>query len=814
MTDIDALIDEMTLAEQVSLLSGDTFWSLPAIERLGIGKLRLTDGPNGARGAGSLVGGVTAAAFPVGIAIGASWNPALAREIGSALADEVLSKGAHVSLAPTVNIHRSVTNGRNFECYSEDPFLTAELACGVIEGLQSKNVSATIKHFVGNESEIERTTVSSDIDERSLREVYLLPFEMAVKRAKAWAIMSSYNKLNGTYTAENRWLLTDVLRGEWGYDGIVMSDWFGSRSTAPTVNAGLDLEMPGPTRDRGEKLVAAVEAGEVSHEAVRTAALNILRLMQRTGALADHRDHVEHADDRPEHRALIRRAGAEGAVLLTNDGILPLQGKGTVAVIGPNAKAAQIMGGGSAQLNPHYAVSPWHGLAAALGEENLRFAEGCTNHRFEPLIQNPTTFEFFDGREFAGPPAGVQQSPLSIAVWLAPIGGTDIDPARFSVRMRTSFIAPEDGVYRIGVVSAGLSRVFIDGTLVADAWTDWRRGTTFFEEGCEEVHGQVTLCAGQTYAITADYVRHDYANILIGAIRIGIGKVSDDASITHAAKVAAAADRAVLFVGRTGDWDTEGSDLRDITLPGAQDRLIEAVAAANPNTIVVLQTGGPVEMPWLSKVRAVLQVWYPGQEVGNAVADVLLGKVEPSGRLPQTFPQRLADNPTYTNDAEVYPGRDGHVRYAEGLFVGYRHYDRKAITPLFPFGHGLGYSTFDLADLEVSQPAEDGSVTVAVTMTNTGARTGTGVVQIYLGDDQASVPRPQKELKAFAKLAVEPGESHRIKLQLEARAFAFFDADQRCWRVEAGSFTVQAGLSGADIRLTSTVTLPAMTMAL
>ena len=351
-------VDDLTLEEQVSILSGEDFWSVPAIARLGLGKLRVTDGPNGARGSGSLVGGVKSAAFPVGICLGATWDPKLAAEIGAALAQEVKSKGAHVLLAPTVNIHRSVTNGRNFECYSEDPVLTAGIAVGYIEGLQGEGIGATIKHFVGNESEIERTTISSEIDERALREIYLPPFEAAVKRARTWAVMSSYNKLNGTYTAENRWLLTDVLRGDWGFDGVVMSDWFGSRSCAPTVLAGLTLEMPGPARDRGEALLAAVRAGEVPAEAVRALAEQMLRLMERTGAGSDHRPFAERAEDRPEHRALIRRAGAEGAVLLKNDGLLPLRREGSVAVIGPNARVAQIMGGGSAQLNAHYAVSP------------------------------------------------------------------------------------------------------------------------------------------------------------------------------------------------------------------------------------------------------------------------------------------------------------------------------------------------------------------------------------------------------------------------------------------------------------------------
>jgi beta-glucosidase len=332
---VEAIMAGLTLPQAVSLLSGADFWSIQPDLALGLGALRVTDGPNGARGGGSLIGGVKTAAFPVGIALGATWNPDLAREIGAALAAQVKSKNAHVLLAPTVNIQRSVTNGRNFECYSEDPVLTAELAVAYIQGLQAEGVSATIKHFAGNESEIERTTISSQIDERTLREVYLIPFEAAVKHGKTWGIMSSYNKVNGTYAAENHWLLTEVLRGDWGFDGIVMSDWFGSRTTAPTVNAGLDLEMPGPTRDRGDKLLAAVAAGDVSEDIVMTRARAMLRLMARVGCLDDHRPFAESAHSTPELSALIRRAGAEGIVMLKNEGaLLPLPKTGTLAVIG------------------------------------------------------------------------------------------------------------------------------------------------------------------------------------------------------------------------------------------------------------------------------------------------------------------------------------------------------------------------------------------------------------------------------------------------------------------------------------------------
>ncbi len=612
---IEALVDAMTLEEQVSLLSGEDIWSLPAIPRVGLGKLRVTDGPNGARGGGSLIGGVRSAAFPIGIALGATWDPELLREIGGALAEETRSKGAHVLLGPTINIHRSVTNGRNFECFAEDPVLTARLAVAYVEGLQAGGVAATPKHFAGNESEIQRTTMNSVVDERTLREVYLAPFEAVVKEAGTWALMTSYNRLNGPFTSESPWLISEVLRGDWGYDGLVMSDWFGSHSTAPTVNAGLDLEMPGPPRDRGPLLVDAVRRGEVAAATVRDRALAVLRLMQRTGSLAAPVALAERAEDRPAHRALIRRAGAEAAVLLKNDGILPLDpaAPGTIAVIGPNARVAQIMGGGSSQLNPHYRVSPWDGLAAALGDDRLVYAEGCGNLRFQPLLAGPLAAEFFNSPDLSGPVVHRASLDEAQAFWFGTdVGGGKVDPGNYSVRLTGRFVPEASGPHRVGVFSAGLARVLVDGRLVADAWTGWTAGRTFFEEGCDEVVGTVDLVAGQPAEVVVEFATRPAKLMAFAAFRVGLGLPLGDAAITAAVEAARAAEVALVFVGRNGEWDTEGSDLEDIRLPGRQDELVAAVAAANPRTVVVLQTGGPVEMPWLDAVPAVLQAWYPG----------------------------------------------------------------------------------------------------------------------------------------------------------------------------------------------------------
>lgn len=810
---IDDLIDAMTLEEQVSLLSGEDFWSLPAIERLGIGKLRVTDGPNGARGGGGLVGGVKATAFPVGISLGATWNVALLHEVGVALAGETKSKNAHMLLAPTVNIQRSVTNGRNFECYSEDPILTAELAASFIQGLQEQGIAATIKHFAGNESEIERTTMSSQIDERSLREVYLIPFEWAVRKAGTKGVMTAYNKVNGTYASKHNWLLTDVLRNEWGFDGLVMSDWFGSHSTAPTVNAGLDLEMPGPPRDRGAKLVAEVEAGTVSRDTIRQRVHAVLSVMEWTGALTDQRPFEERAEDRPENRELIRRAGAEGIVLLKNEGILPLKPGQRIAVIGPNAKVAQIMGGGSSQLNPHYRVSPWQGLVSALGEDVLTYAPGCGNSRFEPLLQSTLTVQFFRGRTLSGDVVGTETIEGAETFWVGTIAGGQIAATDFSARLSGQFVPEHSGTHRVGIASAGLSRVYVDGKLIADAWTNWTKGRTFFEEGCDEIVGTVELTAGKPAEIVIEFATKDHSVLGLAALRMGIGLPLGEADIAHAAQIAAEADVALVFIGRNGEWDTEGSDLPAIALPGEQNALVAAIARANPRTVVVLQTGGPVEMPWLDQVPGLLQAWYPGQEAGNAIADVLSGSREPGGRLPQTFPLRWSDNPAYSQDPLVYPGQDGQVEYREGLFVGYRHYDRHGIAPLFPFGYGLSYTRFSYGELDVDTTRlDEGVARVSLDVRNSGDRPGSTVVQIYVEPHDAPLSRPGKELKGFVKLALDAGQSQRITIDLDARSFSYFDVDNQQWVAEPGDYTLIAATDASRAIGSRRVTLKERTV--
>jgi beta-glucosidase len=813
---IDRLLQAMTLEEQVALLAGESFWLTVPIERLKIPAIKVSDGPNGARGGGALVGGVRAACFPVGIALAASWNTALVAEIGQALAEEALSKGARVLLAPTVNIHRSTLNGRNFECYSEDPYLSAQLAVAYINGLQSRGVGATVKHYVGNESEFQRMTISSEIDERTLREIYLPPFEAAVKDAQAWAVMAAYNRVNGISASEHRALLTDLLKNEWSFDGVVMSDWFATYSTAEALNAGLDLEMPGPSRYRGEKLVTAVTQGQVSPDAIKESARRVLRLIARVGAFDDPTIPEERADDRPEHRALIRRAAAEGIVLLTNNGVLPLDSKSgqKLAIIGPNAKTAQIMGGGSAQVNAHYRVSPWDGIQARLGADApIGYALGCTNHRLLPLLSQMQiaqpdrdeaglAIEYFNSLDLSGDVAARATIAQAEQMWLDQIPGI---AAQFSARLRTRLTPEENGEHHFSLVSAGLSRLFVDGQLIVENWQRWQQGENYFGAGSSEALGTIQLQAGRSYEVVIEYATQQRDGISIRAVRVGAERPRGDEAIEQAVALAADSDVALLFVGLNGEWDTEGQDRPHMELVGRQNELIERVAAVNSNTIVVLQTGGPITMPWLDQVAAVLQAWYPGQECGNAIADLLFGAVNPSGKLPQSFPRRLQDNPAYLN----YPGENGRVRYGEGIFVGYRYYEKKQIEPLFPFGFGLSYTSFAYNTLRLSAESlgPDEELSVSIDVTNTGQRAGDEIVQLYVQDGESTLTRPLKELKGFAKITLAPGETKTATITLDRRAWAFWDDARHAWVAEAGEFTLLLGSSAQDIRASATIRL-------
>lgn len=799
--EIEHLLDELTLEEQVALLAGADFWRTVAIPRLNIPALKVTDGPAGTRGGGPLVGGKKTAAFPVGISLGSTWNVDVLREVGRHLAREAKDKGAGVLLGPTVNVFRSTLNGRNFESYAEDPLLAGKLASAYIGGLQSEGVAATVKHFAGNESEFQRGTINSVIPERALRELYLLPFEMAVKEGGSWAVMSAYNKLYGTYCGENTWLLTALLRDEWGFDGLVMSDWGGTHSSGKSVRAGLDLEMPGPARARAD-LFAEAEADEATRLAVRAAARRVLQLLKRTDTLhapRDVSDEAERDEEYPDTRALIRRAGAEGTVLLQNKGgLLPLPADARVAVVGPNAATAQVMGGGSAQMNAHRRVSPLDGLSEALGDENVTYAIGCDNDKFLPIAPVALQIEYRAGDDDAV--LAREERSTSEVMWF---GLPQSIPADFRARLTGTLRIVEDGEYDFSLASAGLSRLYIDGVQVINNWDDFRASGSYFGFGSDEIRASHFLLGGN-HLVVIEFTPQsvDVGIASLSAVRLGFRKPLPENSVQEAARIAAGADYAVVCVGTNGDWETEGMDRWGLALPGRQDELVREVARANPNTIVLLQTGGPVLMPWLDDVSAVVQAWFPGQEAGYAIADVLLGRAEPGGRLPQTFPARLEDDPVHPEISDrQYPGENGEVEYREGLYIGYRHVDHAGLNPTFPFGFGLSYTTFELdaPRLSADMLEPGGELTVTVAVRNTGDREGQTVVQLYVRDLEARLERPNKELKAFAKVTLQPNEAQDVHFTLDMRALAYFDDTRGAWVAEAGAFELLIGTSSADL---------------
>jgi beta-glucosidase len=786
------LLNQMTPAEKVSLLAGADMWRTVAIERLGIPAIQVSDGPNGVRGTDDNLG-ETSVCFPVGIAMGATWNPDLIEQVGAALATEAHAKGAHVLLAPTVNIHRTPIAGRNFECFAEDPFLSGTMAAAYINGLQQAGVSACIKHFVANDQEFERFSMSSEVAERPLHEIYLEPFRLALEMARPWTIMSAYNRINGTHASENNALLRDLLKEKWGYDGLVISDWYGTYSDNVPAGA-LDLEMPGPARWMDpEKILTAVRNGELDASSIDDKVLRLLRLIERvTGtrepALADNQ--------------LPRRVAAEAIVLLKNKGdLLPLDPDKAqiIAVIGESARWAQIMGGGSSQVNPHYVVSPLDGIRQRVGADvTVAYGIGAPVHRLPPLIelgwltalnnQPGLTLDYYHNLELSGDPAHrgvIQKSELA---WFGTVN-PHVDPGNFSLRLRGALTVPESGDYQLHLWSIGQARLWVEGEIVIDFWG---------ETADRQTAVTLPLQAGKPVSLQIDYVTDP--DTKWRTVRLGCVPPLPADPIQAAVELAAQAHIAIVVAGLTRDWECEGFDRANMRLVGQQDELISRVSAVNPNTVVVLNVGSPVEMPWAGDVAAILQSWYGGQEAGNALTDVLFGDVVPSGKLPVTFPARLEDNPAFIN----YPGENGKVYYGEGIFVGYRYYDKKQIAPLFPFGHGLSYVSFVYDNLRLNgttfNPGDD--IIVSVEVTNTGRRAAQEVVQIYVQDETSRLVRPPRELKAFAKVSLKSGETRTVTLSLTGQSLAYYDPSAGDWVTEPGMFTLLVGSSSRDIRLT------------
>jgi len=798
-------LDALSLDDRCLLLSGATAWRTHGFPDAGFPVIKVSDGPNGVRGEAVSEGLTAGVVVPVGIALGATWDPALVERIGDLLGREAVRKGAHVLLGPTVNLARTPIGGRVFESYSEDPELSARLAVGFVRGVQAHDVGVTVKHLVANDTEVERMTVDARVAEDVLREVHLRPFEAAVREAGAWGIMSAYNRVNGEFCAENRWLLTEVLRDDWGFDGFVVSDWGGVHDTVAAGRSGLNLAMPGPVTPFGPPLAAAVGRGDVDREEVDARVADMARLAERTRAVERSADRPQESVDDPAERALCREAAVAGIVLARNAGaVLPLGPDATVALIGPNAVRTRTMGGGSSTLRPLPQTSLADALADALGDRLRGVHRGTTIDRHVPVVERDALrrpdgrpgllVEFRDGRDPDGP---VVAELVADETAFSCFGSTPegVGDGQFWMRLVGEVIPAVDGPHRVGAVVTGKARITVGDTVVVDdPERRLPRGEWLFGQGSEEQFAVVECRAGEPVPVSI--AASGIAGY--GAVTVGMAPVEPPPLIDDAAAAASEVDVAVVVVGTSDEWETEGIDRTTIALPGDQDELVRRVAAAAPRTVVVVNAGGPVALPWFDEVDAVLLASFGGLETGPAIADVLTGRADPGGRLPVTYPVRLEDAPAWPH----YQPVDGVQTYAEGRNFGYRGHDLSGVAPRLPFGHGLSYGPSTWSAPRVSSPtvAADGTVTVAVDVTATGDRAATEVVQVYASHPHPD--QPPKQLAAFTKVVVAPGATSTVEVEVGPAAWRRWDLDTGGWLVEPGPRTLFVAASAADVRAT------------
>jgi beta-glucosidase len=809
---VAAILSKMTLEQKIDLIGGEDDFYIRAYPDLGWPRLRMADGPIGVRHGGP------STTMAGGISMAASWDPALASEVGTQIARDARAKGVHFMLGPAFNIYRAPMNGRNFEYLGEDPYLASQIAVGYIEGMQGQGVSATAKHFMGNNSDYDRHNTDSIIDERTMREIYLPAFEASVKQAHVRAVMDSYNLTNGSHMTQNSYLNIDILKKEWGFDGILMSDWTSTYDAVGAANSGLDLEMPSAKFMNREKLLPAIQQGQVSVATIDDKVRRILRVAIQFGWLDHEQTDLAISRYNREGDQVALQAAREGAVLLKNDGnLLPLQKDAvkSILVVGPDSFPGVPVGGGSARVVPFAAVSLLQGISDYVGNAAQVFyspgiptvqgmaavksfsttASGGTvgfkaEHFTNPDLQGAPFFTRTEERVDFGPPPSKRTLPGEA----------------LSSRWTGYYTPGAAGKYDLFVSSTGEDggyyRVFVDDKIVLDDWTT-----------SKEVLGVATLTFDPSpHKVVLEH--HGQSEWLGGRLHMGITREGTYV-LPDAKKLAAKAEVVVVAVGFDPQSETEGAD-RTFHLPPGQDELIQEMAAANKNTIVVLTSGGGTDMnAWLDRVPALLEAWYPGQEGGKAAAEILFGDVNPSGRLPATFERRWEDNPVHDS---YYPAAGSNrVIYKEGVFVGYRGYEHNGTKPLFPFGYGLSYTSFQYGNL-VIKPADASAKSsgfsaplyqVSFDVTNTGTRAGADVAQIYVGEAHAKVPRPARELKGFARVDLKPGETKTAMVTLDGRAFSYYDAEAKSWHADPGEFQILLGRSSQDIQLHSSLTLSA-----
>ncbi|KAH7233008.1 glycoside hydrolase superfamily [Fusarium tricinctum] len=808
-TDVDTLLSKLTLEEKIELLSGQGSFKTTGLPAHGIPSITTSDGPHGLRGARKFAR-VPSILLPSATAMGSTFDVDLMYLIGNLLGDEARCKNVQVLLAPTVCLQRSPLMGRGFEAFSEDPVLSGLTASAYVGGIQDRGVAACIKHYAAHDQSLMSIEDNVRMTERTLRELHLLPFQLAYRYSDPWSIMTSYNKINNVHSSEDPLLLKQILRQEWGFNGLVISDWWGTYSTVESIEAGMDLEMPGPTQFRGKLLAIAVNTRKVSRRAVDTAARNVLNFVKKVTTAAEPWNGDPSAANTPENRALIRRLAADSIVLLKNDSeTLPIRAKAgkSYGLIGDHFKYPALSGGGSAEGDPYYAVTPYDAMVEAVGEENVIYTPGLYTFKFVPFLKNlhqPGTNNhgwwvdiFGENPDDNAGAEPVYQTATDKDLVDVPESLHKFLPHKYFVRARAFFIPETSSRFRFGFAVAGKGKVKVDNKDVIDLWSDQppkTEDTPCFNRLSMERFYDVDVQDGKKLDIEVLMVNEDVrggvgtAFTLAG--RLGGHEVlAPQQGLEDAVRIAKSCDVPIVMAGLSSDYESEASDRKDLNLPHAANRLVDAVLDANPNTIVVTQAGCSIEMPWETKTKTLLHAWYGGQETGHAIVDVLFGDVNPAGRLPVTFPRSIKHTPAYL----TFGKSDYEILYGEGIFIGHRFYEAVDREPLFYFGYGLSYTTFVYSDLVVPsafEASEEYEMNISVNVTNVGSDSGAEVVQVYVSDAESSVQRPAKELKAFAKVYLTAGETKTVPLKLGKYALSFWSEERGQWKAEKGVFEV------------------------
>jgi beta-glucosidase len=793
---VNDILAKMTLEQKIDYIAGYKDFYVRPMPELGLPALKMADGPIGVRNYGP------STTYAAGIGLAATWNPEIARRVGEMIAHDARARGVHFMLGPGVNIYRAPMNARNFEYFGEDPFLAARTAVGYIEGMQSQGVSATIKHYMGNNSEYLRHDSNTIVDERTMREIYLPTFEAAVKVAHVGAIMDSYNLINGQHATQNDFINNQLAKKDWGFGGLVMSDWVATYDAIAAANGGLDLEMPSGKFMNRTNLLPAIKAGKVSEETINDKVRRILRTAIKMGWLDREQTDLNWSRYSEQSDKVALQSALEAMVLLKNDGgLLPLDKTKKVAVIGPLAHPGVPVGGGSARVQPFDTVSFLQGIANYVGSagtvmyhQGIPTLEEMANHTDFTTSANGgkpgIAVQVYNTADMTGSPT---QSYTASHVNMAienPQRPLDEELAHnpISTRWTGYYNSPSAGAYTVFAQANGEHsgyRVYIDDKKVLD---DWDVAKALTDETT------LQLAQGPHKVVMEQFRLDQHRRTRVRLGMVPLGTVVD----SEAKTIAKTADVVVLAVGFDPDTESEGAD-RTFALPPGQDQLIEDIAAANKNVVVVVTSGGSVDMTgWVDKVPGLVEAWYPGQAGGTALARLLFGDANPSGHLPVSFERRWQDNPVHDN-YYLEPGTK-NVNYREGVFVGYRGYEKTGAKPLFPFGYGLSYTTFKYANLQATPTS------VSFDVTNSGQREGATVAQVYIGDTHAPVPRPAKELKGFAKVNLKPGETQHITLPLDERSFSYYDVKAKTWTIAPGTFDVLVGGSSQEIELKGQVT--------